>query len=134
MIQKLTGHHTSLAAKAAVILIVLGAAATTLRGYQYLSAADKWPDGAIQIEEQLNSSGGNPGTLADGTAGWDAVLERAAATWNQQLNKVQFAPVRSSNAPIGNGNGSNNMIFSSSIFGQTFPTGVLAVTTNWLIP
>ena len=65
---------------------------------------------------------------------WEADPLDHAATWNQQLNKVQFAPVRSSNAPIGNGNGSNNMIFSSSIFGQTFPTGVLAVTTNWLIP
>jgi predicted Zn-dependent protease len=109
------------------------AATTTIRAYQFLDAADKWPDGAIRLEEQLDATGGTPNSaLADGATSWDAVFESAAATWNQQLNKVQFAPVRNSSAAIGNGNGRNNMIFSNTIFGKAFDDTTLAVTTNFV--
>jgi hypothetical protein len=126
--------HTTLRNLALAAAVVFVAAAT-LRGYQFLDAADKWPDGAIQIEEQLDQTGGRPGgPLADGSTSWDLALESALATWNQNLNKVQFAPVRNSSAEIGDGNRRNNMIFSSDIYGKAFNTGTLAVTTNWLVP
>jgi hypothetical protein len=119
----------------AVMVAILCAAVTTPRAYQFLSAADKWPDGPILVQEQLDQTGGTPsGALADGSTSWDQVLEGALASWNGNLNKVQFSGVRNSSARIGDGNFSNNMIFSSTIFGQAFPTGVLAVTTNWLNP
>lgn len=112
-----------------IVTLAVCAGVTTVRGYQYINAADRWPDGIITIHEQLGSGSG---TLIDGATSWNQAFETTLATWNSLLNKVQFAAVRDSTADIGNGNGFNNIVFSSTIFGDPFNSRTLAVTTNWL--
>jgi hypothetical protein len=93
----------------------------------FLPGNPKWPDGPILMQLELGSSG----TLTDGSTSWGASAETALAIWNQYLDRVQFTVVRNSTAAIGDGNGLNNVLFQSAVFGRSFPTGALAVTTTW---
>jgi WD40 repeat protein len=83
-----------------------------------------WPDGtAVEIHLQLGSS---PTPLQDGSASWDASAADALAIWNQYLAPIQF--VQNASVPQGGHDGANSAFFSTTIYGETFPTGVLAVT------
>jgi YVTN family beta-propeller protein len=82
-----------------------------------------WPDGTT-IEMHLQLGAAPP--LQDGSGSWDASAADALAIWNQYLAPIQFAqgaPI----APAG-GDGANNVFFASTIYGESFPNGVLAVT------
>ena len=69
--------------------------------------------------------------LGDRGSCWGQSAEGALATWNTYLNRVQFRVVRDSTAPTGDNNGYNNVFFSSAIYGRSFGSSTLAVTTNW---
>lgn len=92
----------------------------------YVLYSQPWPDGSIVMELQLGSSG----TLLDGSTSWGQSAESALAEWNTYLNRVQFRAVRESNAPMADNNGYNNVFFSSSVFGRSFGSGTLAITTS----
>jgi hypothetical protein len=87
-----------------------------------------WTTPFVTMQLQLGSSGG---TLQDGATSWGASAESALASWNGVADRVEYRVVRDSNAPIANGNGVNNVFWSSSVFGQPFGADVLAVTTHW---
>ena len=93
----------------------------------YVTLNDRWPDGSIVMLLQLGSSG----SLIDGRSGWDASAEDALAAWNNYSGRVKFRIVRDPTAVAGDSNGANNVLFSSSIYGRSFGSGILAVTTNW---
>src|SRR6266508_4836632 len=97
-------------------------------GSAYVLFSDRWPDGSIVMQLQLGSSG----TLSDGSSSWGESAEAALASWNNYLGRVQFRVVRDSSAATGNGNGTNNVFWSSSIYGSAFDSNTLAVTTHWL--
>ena len=104
-------------------------AAATLWSYTFISPGDFWPAGNVVMQEQL---GGGSGTLIDGSASWGQVFESGLAIWNGVLGRLKFQIVRNSTAAIGDGNGTNNVFFSSMIFDRPFDSDTLAVTTNWL--
>ncbi|HKB12490.1 MAG TPA: matrixin family metalloprotease, partial [Vicinamibacterales bacterium] len=103
----------------AVVLVVLCA---TLDAYVFTGS--HWPDGSIVMQLQLGSSG----PLLDGTSSWGDSAEAALATWNSVVSRAQFRVVRDSAAPTGRANGYNNVLFSSSIYGQAFDASTLAIT------
>lgn len=102
----------------------LGIIATTALAFSFLGS--RWPGSRIVMTLQL----GNSGPLLDGASSWDAVAEGALAIWNRYLANVQFAVVRGSPDAPGDGDGVNNVFFSSTIFGRSFD-GAVAVTTEW---
>jgi len=93
----------------------------------YVVLSDRWPDGSIVMQLQLGSAG----PLIDGRSSWNASAEDALAVWNNYSDRVKFRVVRDSTVAAADGNGANNVFFSSSIFGRSFGSGTLAVTTNW---
>jgi hypothetical protein len=110
----------------AVLLAVLISLGAGLEAYVLLG--QKWPASSIVMHLQLGSSSAS---LIDGTTSWGQSAEAALATWNANLRGVQFSVIRNSTAPIGDGNGVNNVFWSSSIYGRALGSSVLAVATNW---
>jgi hypothetical protein len=85
-----------------------------------------WPDATIVMQLQLGSTGG--ATLIDGNAEWGLPAENALAIWNEILGRSQFKVVRNATIPRVSGDGKNSVFFDSTIFGDTFGNGVVAVT------
>src|SRR5713101_2876285 len=101
--------------RVAAIATVLMAFVAGLDAYVFLGKV--WPDGSVVMHLQLGSSGG---TLIDGSTSWGQSAEGALAEWNVYLRRVQFRVVRDSTAPTGDGNGTNNVFWASSIYGRAF--------------
>ena len=107
---------------------LLLAAAPRLLAYVPLAGSPVWPDGNIVMHLQLG-----PGTtLSDGKT-WNTATTDMLAEWNSQMARSQFTTVPDSSVSVGDGNRVNNVLFSSTIFGRTFGTDTLAVTTIWTL-
>ena len=70
-------------------------------------------------------------TLLDGETSWDSVARKALFAWNPYLGTIQFAPATQSPGVGSDGDQVNQAFFNSTIYGQSFGSGVLAVTTGW---
>jgi hypothetical protein len=96
------------------------AAAFSLLGYS-------WPAGSqIQVHLQLNRP---PVAFQDGSASWNASAADALATWNQYLVTASF--VEGAGAGPAPNDGANSVFFSNTMYADSFPEGVLAVTLNF---
>ncbi len=91
-----------------------------------------WSASTSSVVMQLQF-GTSSGTFLDGSTSWGQVAENAMYDWNQKLGRIQFRVVRDSTAAIGDGNSLNNMFWNSTVYGQAFTSGALAVTTRWSI-
>jgi hypothetical protein len=85
-----------------------------------------WPSGTI-VTVQMELGSLNQ-TLQDGSQSWNLAAEPAIDAWDAEMHSVQLAPVMDSTKPISSGDGINSASFSSSVFGDSFGSGVLAVT------
>ena len=108
------------------IATALGVALVIPAAFGYALENKTWPSGTVITMEmelgQLNQS------LQDGSSSWNAAVAPAIDAWNAQMGSVQVAAVMDSTKPISSGDGINSASFSSTVFGQSFGTGVLAVT------
>ena len=68
------------------------------------------------------------GPLIDGSPSFNAVAEEALNIWNQHLVHMKFAVNRGSILPPDANDANTSVTMSSSIYGETFGNGVLAVT------
>lgn len=94
--------------------------AFSLNGYH-------WPSGTqIDMHLQLTRP---PVALQDGSASWNASAADALAIWSQYLDTVTF--VQASPVTASGGDGANSVFFSSTIYGDTFGSTVLAVTLHY---
>ncbi|HUR58876.1 MAG TPA: matrixin family metalloprotease, partial [Opitutaceae bacterium] len=66
--------------------------------------------------------------LLDGSTSWDAAAENALRIWNANMGSTQFVSQRNSTAARADANGINNVFFSGNIYGESWGSGVLAVT------
>jgi len=66
--------------------------------------------------------------LQDGSATWNAAISPALTMWNQQMQRAHLVGVVHSPAPPSSGDRVNSVVFASTIFGQSFGSGTLAVT------
>jgi hypothetical protein len=106
-------------------VLLLGGLAQKTNGFAFHGYS--WPAGS-QIEMHLALSFRPAVPLQDGSASWDASAADALAIWNQYMDTVHFVP--SPSAPTSAGNGLNDVTFSNTVYGEAWPTGVLAVTLN----
>jgi Matrixin len=85
-----------------------------------------WPSGTIvTVQMELGSLNR---TLQDGSKSWNLAVEPAINAWDTEMKNVQLAVVMDSTKPISSGDDVNSVSFSSSVFGDSFGSGVLAVT------
>lgn len=87
-----------------------------------------WPSGDIVMHLQLGTPSS---TLSDGSTSWGSIAEAALNDWTAQIARSRFTFVRDSSAPRAQGNRTNNVFFSSSVYGQSWGSGVLAVTLSY---
>jgi hypothetical protein len=69
-----------------------------------------------------------PTALIDGSPSFNAVAEEALNIWNQHLIHLRFAVNRGSILPPDGNDANTSVTMSSTIYGETFGNGVLAVT------
>ncbi len=106
---------------AACIAIPEAAPAFTLSGAS-------WPAGT-QVVLQLAL--GNPDhALDDRNTSWNDAVTPAFTIWNQRMQRMQFSSAPSSISTVVSGDGVNSVIFSPTIFGQSFGLGNLATTVT----
>jgi len=108
----------------AVLALVLAAVAPAANGY--VLEGKTWPTGATVIMQLNLGSAGR--TLQDGNTSWDDAVLPVAAMWNQTIQRVQVSTIVNPLAPVISGDRINAVVFSNSIFGQSFGSGTLAVT------
>jgi hypothetical protein len=90
-----------------------------------------WPAGSAVVF-QLGL--GNPGrTLEDGNTSWDAAVAPALDAWNEQVQRIRTASIMNSTVPASSGDRLNTVVFSNSVFGQSFGKSTLAITYYRLI-
>jgi hypothetical protein len=114
-------------ARTAVALLFSALCGRVLSSYVLLD--DTWPRGTVTMQLQL---GAPSRALSDGSISWGPIAESALGEWNQTIGRLQFNVVRDSPLPKGDGNGVNGVFFSNNVYGMTFDSTTLAVTTNWL--
>src|SRR2546423_14085887 len=108
----------------AVLAIALAAVAPAAHGY--VLEGKPWPAGATVIMQLNLGSAGR--TLQDGNTSWDSAVLPVAGMWNQTIQRVQVSTIVNPLVPVTSGDRINAVVFSNSIFGQSFGSGTLAVT------
>ncbi|PZR74570.1 MAG: hypothetical protein DLM52_09140 [Chthoniobacterales bacterium] len=103
------------------VLSVLGAGKCAA----YSLSGKKWPSGSV-VTFQMGL-GAAARTLLDGNTSWDAAAAPAATAWDNVMARLQFRTTIAS-PPTSSGDGVNAIVFSSTVFGQSFGSGTLAVT------
>ena len=109
---------------AVAVMIAVVAAGGSVRAF---TTFGQWANGTITMNLQLSGTQ----TLTDGTAGFNNVATSALAIWNQYISRVRFSAVPRSAAQGGDGDGQNQVFFDSTLYGDSFGNGTLAVTTSW---
>jgi len=108
------------------ILIVLAVVILLAhRANAYFLEGVTWPSGSVvNFKMGLGSAGR---TLIDGNTSWDTAASPGLTTWDNAVARLQYTSnVTSTTAS--SGDHINSVVFSTTIFGQKFGTGTLAVT------
>jgi hypothetical protein len=107
------------------ILFAIALAGACATAQAYVTEGPSWASGTT-VTFQLGL--GNAGrTLSDGNTSWNTAASPALDMWDQKIQRAQLVSVGSS-APVSRGDGVNSIVFSSTVFGQSFGSGTLAVT------
>src|SRR5438552_4435383 len=85
-----------------------------------------WPGGAVVTMEM--ELGPLKQTLQDGSPSWNTAVAPALDDWNAEMGSVQIATVMDSTKPVSSGDGVSSASFAATVFGDSFGSGVLAVT------
>src|SRR2546423_10005612 len=103
------------------LFLLLGGAAP---GFSFALTGYRWPDGTqIAMHLQLTHFSG---ALQDGSASWNASAADALNIWNQYVDTVQFVAADPSGSS--GSDGANEVLFSGTVYGGSWPTNALAVT------
>jgi len=94
--------------------------------HAYVLEGKSWPAGSTIVMQLSLGSAGR--TLQDGNTSWDDAVLPVAGFWNQTFQRVQISMVPNPGASAVSGDHVNSVVFSNSIFGQSFGSGTLAVT------
>ena len=113
-------RHLGLAAG----ILLVGATIPQASGYALENKS--WPKGAVVTVQLEMGSPASP--LQDGSQNWNVAIAPAVDAWNAEMKDVQLASVMNSNKPISSGDALNSASFATSVFGDAFGNGVLAVT------
>ena len=114
-----------------LVRFVLSFAATSMAavsawGFAYIINSNtglpvKWPDAAYPLRVKLGTLNG---------IDQNATAQSAASVWNAIIGSTQFQTTIGTGG-AGDHNNQNEMVFAANVFGDSFDTNTLAVTTTW---
>ena len=110
---------------------IMGAALLAAFGFAgsasaYVLEGKSWVAGSDIV---IHLGLGNPALpLLDGNTSWNTAAAPALELWNQKMARVHLTGAMNSTVPVSSGDGVNSATFASSVFGQSFGSGTLAVT------
>jgi len=110
----------------ALPLAGLAAVILSSRTQGYVLENKSWPDGTVLTMQM--ELGAPLQTLQDGSKTWDEAAAPAIDAWNAEMQDIQLVAVMNSTKPVASGDDVNSASFSSTVFGDSFGSGVLAVT------
>lgn len=90
-----------------------------------------WSSGEVPLVLDLDNADAPPGAalLIDGSNSWRQVAEASIAEWNEHLGRTKLVAVDPNPDIVASRlNGSNEIFFSDSIYGDAFGESTLAVT------
>ncbi len=121
----LTSRPTRLLASALALVL---ATAPFARAFDLIGGS--WPSGTIPLALQLDASRPTAPTfpLIDGSTTWNSVAVAALSDWNANLNRTKFSSATSTVPVAVFNNRVNNVVFSSTIYGNAFDSRTLAIT------
>jgi Matrixin/FG-GAP-like repeat len=91
----------------------------------YVLEGVSWPSGSVVTFKMGLGSAGR--TLIDGNTSWDTAASPGLTSWNNVVARLDYASDIASTF-ASSGDRVNSVVFSTTIFGQKFGTGTLAVT------
>ena len=109
-----------------LLFACLGAVILSSETRGYVLENKSWPDGTV-ITMQMEL-GAPSQTLQDGSKTWNEAASPAIDAWNAEMHDVQLAAAMNSTKAVASGDDVNSASFSSTVFGDSFGSGVLAVT------
>jgi hypothetical protein len=108
------------------ILIVLALAVLLSRRTDgYALEGVSWPSGSVVTFQMGLGAAGR--TLIDGNTSWDTAASPALTTWPNAVARLQYKSNIASTA-ASSGDHINSVVFSTTVFGQKFGSGTLAIT------
>jgi hypothetical protein len=105
-------------------LVALCAGSLLQRASGYSLNGKSWPNGTVVLQLGLGPSA----VLSDGSASWNAAVAPVLSMWNAQIGRIQLTGVMDAALTAGKSDRINSVVFSTSVFGQAFGNGTLAVT------
>jgi len=113
-------------------LVSLGIAAVAIvwainpsSSFAYVLEGPRWGSGSTVVFEL--GLGAAPRVLIDGNTSWNTAALPAFGMWNQRIQRAQTT-WRNPTTGASSGDGINSIVFSSTVFGQSFGPHTLAVT------
>jgi hypothetical protein len=116
----------ALAVVASTLFTAVNVSAYVLMRTQTTNRIIKWDPGTVTMRVRVPNSG----TLQDGTT-YSTSIRAAMDAWNTHLGKLRFAAIIESPGSGSDGNSSNEIFFSNTVYGQAFGSSTLAVATTW---
>ena len=117
-------HKTALVTFASVT-IALFLAAIPQSSNAYVLEGPSWASGATVVFQLGLGNAGR--TLIDGNTSWNTAAAPALNNWDQNIQRVQITSVNGTSS-VSSGDGVNSIVFSATVFGQSFGANTLAVT------
>ena len=105
--------------------LLLSIFALASAAHAFNASGQRWPAGEVRFQLSLPPL---TAPLSDGSGSWNAVIEDAMAIWNSNVAAVRLAATRDSTAAVGEGNGVNNLVFSTTVYGTTWGSRVVGLT------
>jgi hypothetical protein len=112
--------------KRALRAIALALTSVPIFAHAYVLEGTNWPAGSVVVVQLGLGSAGR--TLQDGNTSWDDAVMLVADMWNQTIQRVRVTSTMNPQAPVASGDRVNSVVFSNSIFGQSFGASTLAIT------
>lgn len=109
----------------AILSALLGSGLFTT-AHAYVLEGKSWPTGTTVLMQLNLGSAGR--TLQDGNTSWDDAVLPVATMWNQTIQRVSVNTIVNPLVPVVAGDRINCVVFSNSVYGQSFGSGTLAVT------
>src|SRR5882762_11893881 len=104
----------------AILGALLGSSLFTT-AHAYVLEGKSWPAGTTVLMQLNLGSAGR--TLQDGNTSWDDAVLPVAGMWNQTIQRVSVSTIVNPAVPVVAGDRINCVVFSNSIFGQSFGSG-----------
>lgn len=107
------------------LFLALAAVLISSTTFGYDLENKSWPEGSVVNMQMELGTPAQP--LQDGSVTWNEATAPALYDWNAVMRDLRLNAVMDSTKPISSGDGVNSASFSTTIFGDSFGTGVLAV-------